>query len=147
MSRLDNITAWTQSTSEKTLSNTENRGERQSIMLLALGSRKSEDKARQVQHLIVSQHDKSNGTWSTRRTVQAAAVANLIAQCLVMYRSTMLDSTASFTAGTPAYKYFTSLLTAHTPTYGAQITTAVKLFQMLVTSAKQVMLSSTLVCQ
>lgn len=48
-------------------------------------------------------------TWSTRRTVQAAAVANLIAQYLVMYRSTILESTASFTAGTPAYKHHTVL--------------------------------------
>ena len=48
-------------------------------------------------------------TWSTRRTVHAAAVANLIAQCFVTYRSTSCDSTASFTAGKPAYNYTKTL--------------------------------------
>ena len=56
--------------------------------------------------MFSTQNSAKSITWSTRRTVHAAAVANLIAQCFVIYKSTMLDSTASFTAGTPAYKQY-----------------------------------------
>jgi len=55
MSRLDNITAWTQSTLENTLRNTENRDQWRWTVHSILGSRKTEGKARQGKAFYIVQ--------------------------------------------------------------------------------------------